>query len=140
MPSKLRLAIALSALGLGLAMMPANAGSSRATNFLFTYDGTNKTISLNLSGFPAGSTQFILGGEVTLFENNGGLQYVILRGEGNPLKQVLSLGKTDNTARFALPTFYPVTANLAGNVVVTIDGACNGGAGQIQGNMTIYFN
>jgi hypothetical protein len=138
MSSTLRLVVGL--FGLGLATMPADAGSSRSANFLFACDGTNKTANLSLSGFPANTAQFILGGEVTLFENTGGLQYVILRGEGNPQKQVLSLSKTDNTGRIGLPTFYQVAANAAGNVAVTVDGACNGGTGQIQGNVTIYFN
>jgi hypothetical protein len=133
------LALASSFL-LCLAVMPANAGSSRSANFLFTCDGTNKTIFLNLGGFPANTAQFILGGEVTLFENRGGLQYVILRGQGDPQKQVLSLSRTDDTGRIALPTFYQVAANAAGVVTVTIDGTCNGGFGQVQGNVTVYFN
>jgi hypothetical protein len=127
-------------MGLGLATMPADAGSSRSTNFLFTCDGSNKTINVNVGGFPAASNQFPLGAEVTLFENNGGLQYILLRAEGDPNKQILSLGKTESAVRFAMPSFYTTTASAAGVVRFTIDGACNGGFGQVQGNVTIYFN
>jgi hypothetical protein len=144
MGTRLPLIVGLSALGLEFAMMPANAGSSRVTNFLFTCDGTNKTINITASGFPANSNQFILAGEVTLFENRGGLQYIILRAEGNPQKQIVSLAFTENAARGPVGSgngiFFPVTANAAGNIPLTLDGTCNGGFGQIQGNVAIYFN
>jgi hypothetical protein len=36
--------------------------------------------------------------------------------------------------------FFQVTANAAGNIRITLDGACNGGFGQIQGIVAIYFS
>jgi hypothetical protein len=142
--TRLPLVVGLSALGFGLAMMPANAATSRVNNFLFACDGTNKTINITASGFPPNSNQFILGGEVTLFENRGGLQYVILRAEGDPQKQIVSLALDENAARGPASgggvVFFQVTANAAGNIRITLDGACNGGFGQIQGIVAIYFS
>jgi hypothetical protein len=148
------LVLGLSALGLGLAVSSADAGiTSRVTNFLFTCDGTNKTINITATGFAANSTQGVLGAEITLFENRGGLQYVLLRAQGDPQKQVTSLGKDDSRSQvvfsgqgfvgfppaFAASATIPATANAAGNIPFTIDGACNGGFGQVQGNVTIWF-
>ena len=142
--TRLPLVVGLSALGLGLAMMPANAATSRVTTFLFSCDGTNKTINITTSGFPPNTNQFILGGEVTLFENRGGLQYLIVRAEGDPQKQIVSLAHNENAARGPASgggvVFFQVTANAAGNVLIRLDGACSGGFGQIQGNVAIYFS
>ena len=130
----------VSAMCLALAATSAEAGSSRAANFAFACDGTNKAVTLSLGGFPASSAQFFLGGEIVLFENNGGLQYVTLVGDADTNKSILSLGKADNSARIALPTFFPTTANASGVVTASIAGACNPGFGQVQGHATIYFN
>ncbi len=140
MSTRMRSVLGLSALCIGLAVTPANAGSARSANISFACDGTNKHIDLNLGGFPASSTQFILGGEIIIFENHGGLQYIILRGEANSNKHVLGIGTGGADTRIAMPTFYQVTATAAGNVLVGIDGACNPGFGQIQALVSIYFN
>ena len=137
--NRLQALVGASAVCLALATTPANAGSSRVTNFQFPCDGSNKQVNLSLPGFAPGS-QFILGGEIILYENNGGLQYVVLIGEANLQKTIVSLGKADNSARIALPTFFQVTADGSGNVIITVAGACNAGAGQVQGRATIYFN
>jgi hypothetical protein len=65
----------------------------------------------------------------------------------------LSLGKDDARAQVVFSTqgflgfpptanstvAFQVTANAAGNVPLTVDGACNGGFGQVQGNVTVWF-
>ena len=143
---------ALAALGFAFAVVPGNAISvSRETTFLFTCDGTNKTININATGFPIGSTQLVAAAEITLFENRGGLQYIILRAQGDPNKQLLSLGSADTRAQIVYSGFVFIppgtntnalistTANAAGNVPLTIDGACNGGFGQVQGTVTVWF-
>jgi len=154
MRNRAPLVLGLAAFGLGLAVSSADAGiTSRVTNFLFTCDGTNKTINLNATGFAANSTQGVLGAEITLFENRGGLQYILLRAQGDPQKQITSLGKDDTRGQVVFsglgvvgfpPTTtvsasIPATANAAGTIPFTIDGACNGGFGQVQGNVTVWF-
>jgi hypothetical protein len=72
MRTHLGLALGLSSLCLALVATPANATvASRATNFLFACDGTNKTTTFTFGGFAVGSTQNVLGGEIALFENRG---------------------------------------------------------------------
>ena len=132
--------LALAALGVALAVMPADAGSSRFTTFLIPCDGGNKHFDFQAGGFPASSNQFILGSQVSLFQNPAGLLYLVMRGQGDELKQFISLGAGESGARFAMPTFYQVTANALGNVLITIDAACAPGFGQTQGFATVFFN
>jgi hypothetical protein len=158
MYARLRLALGLSALCFGLAVMPAHATvSSRTANFLFTCDGTNKTVPVPAGGFAPGSAQNILGARIILFESNG-LQYIVLRAEADSRKEILTMGLNENSATVIMPgytfippttlippgtatsSFFPVIANGAGNVDLAIDGACNpGGANRIQGRATIWF-
>jgi hypothetical protein len=138
MRNHLRTALWLSAF-CGLAVSSANASESRNTNFLFTCDGTNKTISFTASNLGNSVTRFIQGSEISLFENRGGLQYVILRAQGNPTKQLLTLGGRDNSRSDQYEGFIPVTTSATGTLTFTIDGACNGGFGQVQGNVTVWF-
>ena len=140
MSSHLRTVLGVSAFCFGLAATAANAADTRNANFLFTCDGTNKTITFTAATLGNSTTRFIQSAEVSLFENRGGLQYVILRALGDPNKQLLTLGFADNRANnLFISSLVPVATNAAGNVNFTIDGACNGGFGQVQGNVTITF-
>src|SRR5215211_2915437 len=104
MRSQMGLALGLSSLCLALVAAPANATvSSRATNYLFLCDGTNKTVTLTFGGFTAGTTVNILGGELSLFENRGGVQYNIMRVQGDPTKQIVTLTLSDNRAETMFP-------------------------------------
>jgi hypothetical protein len=138
--SHLRTVLGVSAFCFGLAATTANAAETRNLNFLFACDGTNKTINFNATALGVSVNRFIQSAEVSLFENRGGLQYVILRALGDPNKQLLTLGFADNRANnLFISSLVQVATNAAGNVPFTIDGACNGGTGQIQGNVTITF-
>ena|SRR2546423_5277436 len=139
MSSHLRTALGVSAF-VGLAATAANAAESRNTNFLFTCDGTNKTINFVTTGGLGNSvTRLIQGAEISLFENRGGLQYVILRAQGDPNKQLLTLGGVDNSRSNQFTGFIPFTTSATGTLTLTIDGACNGGFGQVQGNVTVWI-
>ena len=136
----LKTILGMSALCVGLAATTANAAETRNGNFLFTCDGTNKTTTFTASGLGNSVNRFIQGAEVTLFENRGGLQYIILRAQADPNKQLLSLGSADNSRSrdYNFSTFVVLTS-ATGTVTFTIDGACNGGFGQVQGNFSIIF-
>jgi hypothetical protein len=132
----------------GLAVTSVNASESRNTNFLFACDGQNKTVTFTASNLGNNVTRFIQGAEISLFENrsaitNGvellALQYILLRAQGDPTKQLLTLGSREPGARNQFTGFIQVTTSATGTVNFTIDGACNGGFGQIQGNLTIWF-
>jgi hypothetical protein len=68
------------------------------------------------------------------------LLYLVVRGQGDELKQVLTVGAGGTHVGFAMPTFYQVTANALGNVLITIDAGCSPGSGQVQALVTVYFN
>ena len=150
MRSHLGLALGLSSLCFALVAAPASATvSSRATNFLFPCDGTNRTVTFTFGGFAAGSTQNVLGAELSIFENRGGIQYVIMRVQGDPEKQIATTTLTDNKGQTIFSGEGVVGAALvtatmtaiipaSGNLVVTVDGACSGG-GQTQGLATIWL-
>jgi hypothetical protein len=132
----------------GLAVTSVNASESRNTNFLFACDGQNKTVTFTASNLGNNVTRFIQGAEISLFENrsaitNGvellALQYILLRAQGDPTKQLLTLGSREPGARNQFTGFIQVTTSATGTVNFTIDGACNDGFGQIQGNLTIWF-
>jgi hypothetical protein len=139
MRNHLRTALWLSAFCCGLAASSANASESRNTNFLFACDGTNKTLTFTFGALGNSVTRFIQGSEISLFENRGGLQYVLLRAQSDPNKQLLTLGGRDNSRSDQYQGFIQVTTSATGTVIFTIDGACNGGTGQIQGNVTVWF-
>jgi hypothetical protein len=140
MSNHLRTVLGVSAFCFGLAATAANAAETRNTNFLFTCDGTNKTITVTLANLGNSTTRFVQAAELILFENRGGLQYVILRAQGDPNKQLAILGSADSRAyNVYISSLFPVTTSATGTTTVTIDGACNGGFGQVQGNVTIFF-
>jgi hypothetical protein len=155
MSKHLHSVLGLSAFCGALAVMPANAATtSRVTNFLIQCDGTNKTVTLNFPGFLPNINQFVVGAEITLFENRGGLQFLLLKANGDAQRQILSIGIGENRAQVIFPTQlgpYPgfggallfgsiiATGNAQGIVPFTIDGACSGGFGQVQGNVTVWF-
>ncbi len=101
--TRLPLALGLSVLGVALTVMPADAGSSRFTTFLIACDGTNKHVDFNAPGFPASSTQFILGGEVAVFGTS--LLYLVVRGQGDERKQVLTVGAGGTHVGLRCPRF-----------------------------------
>jgi hypothetical protein len=83
MRSRLQTVLGLAAFCFGFAATSAQALESRNTNFLFMCDGTNKTINFNAGTLGVSITRFVVGVELSLFENRGGLQYVILRAQGD---------------------------------------------------------
>lgn len=97
MLTHLRTLAGVSALCFGLAATAANASESRSSTFLFTCDGTNKTTNFTVSGLGNNTTRFVQSAEVALFENRGGLQYVIVRLNGDPNKQLVTMGSADNS-------------------------------------------
>jgi len=148
MPSGLRFAPALFALLFGFTMEPANALTSRSGNFAFSCKGLQDNVVIKFSGFPANSSQTVLGGEIALFENKtegdsgrSATQYIVLFAESSPTKEILALGILQNYAKTLFPLEgYQVTTNGAGETFVTIAGACNQGfSQQVQGIVTIYF-
>jgi hypothetical protein len=139
MLNHLRTVLGVSAFCLGLAAIAASASETRNSNFAFTCDGTNKTVSFTASGLGNNTNRFIQSAEVALFENRGGLQYVIVRAQGDPNKQLVTLAGSDNSRSNQFTGFYQLTTSATGTVTFTVDGACNGGFGQVQGLVTIGF-
>jgi len=130
--------LGISALCLGIAMVPAKAAESRTSNFSFTCDGTNQHLTLTASGLGNSTTRFIQGSAIALFQNSGGLQYILLTAN-DVQKLLLNMGIGKNSASEQYQGFIPVTTSATGTVTISVDGACNPGAGQIQGNAIVWF-
>ena len=139
MRNRLSTILSMSTLCLGLGVIPTQAGSSRISNFSLICDGTNRTFNFTVGGFAASTAQFILGGAVAVTQPRDGIKFLRVMVPADLTKVVLIMGKDETSARFALPTFYQVTSNAAGNVGMTIVGACTGG-GSAQGIVELIFN
>jgi hypothetical protein len=151
---RLQFTLALSALCVGLAVIPANASVfSRSANFLFACDGANKTVLFTLSGLGASQNRGIVGSQIALFENSAGLQYLLLRAQQT---QLLTMGQatTNQTVIFSgvgqvgsqaagtLTQIFGgvnVVTDASGNVTFEIEAACNPTAAQVQGIATVWF-
>ncbi len=138
MRNRLRVLLGLSALYVGFAVSPAEAAETRTGNFLITCDGTNKNTFFTVGGLGNSVNRFIQGVEIILFENHGGLQYVLVSAGVN--KQLVALSAADNSrSRDFNFSLFIVTTDASGNVPIFVAGACNPGAGQVQGTVTIIF-
>ena len=153
MSSGLRFIAGLLALSFGLAVLPANALSSRSQGFVFACRGDQQHVVLDFTktlGFPANSTQFVQGAQIVLTENKtegdsgrSAIQYIVLSVSGDITQEILLMGILQNNAQALFPfPGYKLTADAAGRLpTFAIDAACNGGFGnqQIQGIVTIFF-
>jgi len=122
----------------GIALtVTANASESRTTAFVLPCDGQAKQINFTATGLGAAATRFIQSAEISLFQNQGGLQFILLNANLNPNAVIAQMGLTDNHVSNQFTGFYSVPNNL-GVIPFTITGLCSGG-GQIQGFVTIGF-
>jgi len=139
MNGRLRTLLGMSALCLGFAVGSAQAAESRTSNFSFSCDGTNKHVVFTTTGGLGNSvTRLIQGAAVALFQNSGGLQYILMTAN-DANKTLLNMGIGANNASNQFTGFLPVTTSATGTVDITIDGACNPGAGIVQGNAIVWF-
>jgi len=164
MSKRLSFASALSALGLCATIMPANADAiSRSASFSFPCNGTNQTISFNLTlpgnpgGTPGGSLAQIIGASLSLFANPGGVQFVTLStNDGQNNIALAQLGQNVNltTTMFsgiardfsAAPgntesATVPILTTGGGVAAFSVIGNCTGGAGTppVQGTVIVWF-
>jgi hypothetical protein len=135
----LRTVLCCSTLCFGLAATSAHASESRVSNFLFPCTGGNQAVTYTVSGLGNSVTRLIQGAEISLFENNGGLQYIVFGAQGDPNKVLLTLSFKDNHASNQFTGFLQVTTSATGTVQMTINGASNPGFGQIQGTAIVFF-
>ena len=129
--------------------------TARIANFLFGCDGTNKRFQFAAGNggpsnphLPAFSSILIVGGEITLFENNGGLQYVLLAAEGDRTRQIANMGLVSSARspggaqhifNAHIRSAIPVIVDFSGQVLLQADGACDPGFGRMQGSFTVWF-
>ena len=83
-------------------------------------------------------TRLIQGAAVALFQNSGGLQYILMTAN-DANKTLLNMGLGANNASNQFTGFLQVQTSATGTVDITIDGACNPGAGIVQGNAIVWF-
>jgi hypothetical protein len=138
--NRLQTVLCCSALCFGFAATSAHAAESRVANFLFPCTGANQAVTFNVSGLGSSVNRFIQGAEIALFENNGGLQYVVFSAQGDPNKVLLAMSAKDNRAsnQYNFSTFVVQTSPI-GTVQMNINGACNTGFGQVQGTAIVFL-
>ena len=131
--------LGMSALCVTFAMGSAEARESRTANFSFTCDGLNQHVLLTVGGLGASTTRFIEGAAIALFQNSGGLQYIVFTAnDANKVLLNMGIGLNNQITQYTA-SLIPVTTTAAGQFTFTIDGACNPGTGQIQGNAIVWF-
>ena len=138
-----------SAFCFGLMTLSANAqvvNLSQTAGFTFVCDGQPKQTTFAVArGFNANSNIGVTAGQINLYQQQGGLQYVILNISGNPNGSLATLAgggsPTDHGNNNTTPflTNYVVRTDAAGTVRFDIAGSCLGGAGTIAGFATVYF-
>jgi hypothetical protein len=139
MLSRVQKALVMSAACFGMTLGSANASETRQSNFLIPCDGTNRVVNLSFSNLGTASTRFVQSAEVTLFENNGGLQFILVGATNSAgfTDVFATLGKGDVSRSNQFTGFFSLP-NTGGNITMQVIGACNGG-GQIQGLVVIGF-
>src|SRR5262249_25301817 len=130
--------VCASSLCAAFAATSAMASESRVVAFAFACDGTPKLINLTFTNLGAAATRFVQGAEISLFENHGGLQYIVMNMLSDSTKTMITMGGPnenhvyrDFTGFFSIPI---TNGSMAG----TLTGSCQGG-GQIQGLLKIDF-
>ena len=137
--SRVKKALVMSAVCFGLTLGSANASESRQSNFLIPCNGANQIVNLTFSNLGTASTRFVQSAEITLFENGGGLQFILI-GATNAAgftDVFATLGKGDVSRSNQFTGFYSLP-NIGGSINMNVIGACTGG-GQIQGVVVIGF-
>jgi hypothetical protein len=142
MQKKICATVFASALCLGLTAAPANAGSlSHVQSLSLTCNGSTLTQNYTVSGFPASSTQFIVGGAVTLTTNIERLRFLMLQGAaGGDKATILTMGPGETSARLTTPVSFQVKATTAGTVSLHLEWNCSSGSGKLTGYATVYFS
>jgi hypothetical protein len=130
--------VCASTLCAALAAPSAMASESRLVAFAFACDGSPKAINVTFTGLGTASTRFIQGAEISLFENHGGLQYIVVNVVNDPNRMLITMaGPNENHVYRDFTGFFSVP-NTGGNIGGTITGSCQGG-GQIQGFLKVDF-
>ena len=142
MRKRLYVTVFLSAVCLGLAATQANAGSlSSFHNLSLRCNGTTQDQTLLVNGFPKKSTQYIVGGAVTLTANIEKLSFLLLQSAAGDKATILAMGPGDSgSARFAIPVSFPVTADASGIVSLKLSWRCTAGTGNVTGFAITYFS
>src|SRR5262249_40502675 len=109
----------------------------RITTFAFFCNGLPQVVTFNASSLGTSASRFIQGAEISLFQNPGGLQYIVLNALSDPAKTLLTLSLSDNHASNQFTGFIQAPLS-AGIMPFSLVGSCTGG-GQVQGLVTIWF-
>jgi hypothetical protein len=76
---------------------------------------------------------------VTVVDTKGKLRFLLVKVAGNDNQQIISLGPKVTHDAFAMPTFFQVTANASGDVLIAVDALCAKGP-PLTAFVNILFN
>src|SRR5262249_62204379 len=119
--------VCASSLCAAFAATSAMASESRVVAFAFACDGTPKLINLTFTGLGAAATRFVQGAEISLFENHGGLQYIVVNLLSDPTKTMITMGGPNENRAFRDFTGFYSIPNVNGTIPGTLTGSCQGG-------------
>ena len=144
MPRNLKTALAIVALCLGLAALPANASENRSSGFSIPCDGQDHTVFFFVSGLGTAATRFIQGAEISVFNNPSALRYLLLSvNSSGTAADLLTLGAGNSHAARDYTGFYSVPNNFfgtIGNIGFQLTGTCTAGSGPtVDGIAVIGF-
>src|SRR5262249_2942981 len=135
----LRTSVCWALLCLGLGVMPSNAAETRIITFAFPCDGNQQFVNVTLSGLGNSVNRFIQGAEISLFQKDGALRYVVLAANSDPQKILATL--STNSTRVSHDYIFSlvlVPTSASGTVPLLVNGICSGG-GQVQGIALVTF-
>ena len=133
----LRTIVCCALLCVGLGVAPLNASESRITTFSLSCDGSEQFVNFTVTGLGTASTRFIQGAEISLFQKDGALKYILIFAVSDPNRNLITMGMNDTHVARDFTGFYSAPNN-GGSMSFLIDGVCTGG-GQVKGIAVINF-
>lgn len=137
--TRLAAALALSAVSLALAVMPADAALSQVGILTIACDGTNQHLTFSATGLGVSVNRFIQAAEVSVIDSRGALLYMVVRAQGDDMKQIITMGSRATLTRADfISSLIQVPTNAQGQVPFAVDAGCLPGA-PILAIVTVYF-
>src|SRR5262249_54861113 len=96
-------------------------------------------VNVTLSGLGNSTTRFIQGAEISLFQKDGALRFVVVAANSDPQRILATLSTNDTrVAHDYVFSLVPVPTSASGTMPLLVNGICTGG-GQVQGIALVTF-
>jgi hypothetical protein len=122
--ARLALVLGLSALGIAIAVPPADASESRSQWVTIPCDGTTQHIDFTATGFPVSTTRFVQGGEIVVADSQAVVSYILVKVLNDDKKEIIALGSGLTHARGDLTGFIQALTDGGGQIVINVEAVC----------------